>query len=85
MAGPDTPEVYFLTGQFSRSGRLFDFFSAGDTASDDEAFKEWAAADVVVLYHRRRFSPALPEALTAKLRLEFPNGESVDSFEVRWR
>jgi hypothetical protein len=37
------------------------------------------------MYHRRRFSPQLPETLTEKLRVEFPKGELVDSFEVRWR
>jgi hypothetical protein len=85
MAGPDTPEVYFLTKQFSPSGRLFDFFSSDQTHSDYQVFREWAAADVIVLYHRRRFSPPLPQVLTEKLRLEFPKGELVDSFEVRWR
>ena len=85
MAGPDAPEVYFLTGQFSRSGRLFDFFSRGAAVSEAEVFEEWAAADVIVLYHRQRFSPPLPATLTTRLRLEFPKGEFVDSFEVRWR
>ena len=31
IAGPDCPEVYFLTGRFSPSGALFDFFS-GDVS-----------------------------------------------------
>ena len=45
----------------------------------------WTNADVIVLFHGRRFSPPLPEALIGKLRKEYPQGEWVVPFEVRWR
>ncbi|MEO5897267.1 MAG: glycosyltransferase family 39 protein [Vicinamibacterales bacterium] len=85
VAGPDTPELYFLTGQFSRSGRLFDFFSLDGSASDAQVLSDWTSADVIVLYHRRRFSPPLSSTIIDKLRQEFPQGEAVAPFEVRWR
>ena len=85
MAGPDTPEIYFLTGQFSPSGKFFEFFSTGDGTVNLYELSAWTAADVIVMFHDKRFSPPLPETLVAKLRLEFPAGESVPPFEVRWR
>ena len=85
VAGPDTPDVYFLTGQFSPSGRLFDFFSGQTAIGEEQRLAEWTRADVIVLFHGRRFSPPLPEGLISRLRQEFPQGESVPPFEVRWR
>jgi hypothetical protein len=84
MAGPDTPDIYFLTGQFSPSGRLFDFFS-GQDAPEEQQLAAWTAADVIVVFHGQRFSPHFPETFLARLRREFPKGESVLPFEVRWR
>jgi hypothetical protein len=85
VAGPDTPDVYFLSGQFSPSGRLFDFFSGASAASDDERMAEWTRADVIVLFHGSRFSPPPAASLVARLRAAFPQGESIPPFEVRWR
>jgi hypothetical protein len=85
VAGPDTPDVYFLSGQFSPSGRLFDFFSGAASTSEEQQLAEWTRADVIVLFHKHRFSPPLPESLVAKLRQQFPQGESIPPFEVRWR
>lgn len=85
MAGPDTPEIYFLAGQFSPSGRLFEFFSEQDGADEEQEFARWTSADVIVLFHGKRFSAPVPETLVSRLRQEFPRGESVPPFEVRWR
>jgi len=85
VAGPDTPDVYFLTGQFSPSGRLFDFFSAQSAATEEQRLAEWTRADVIVFFHGNRFSPPLPASLVSKLRHEFSRGESIPPFEVRWR
>ena len=84
-AGPDTPDIYFLTGQFSKSGQLFDFFSTGEATSPEQELAAWTAADVIVLFHGTRFSPSLSQTLITSLRREFPQGESVPPFEVRWR
>jgi hypothetical protein len=81
VAGPDCPEVYFLTGLVSPSGTLFDFLSD----EDDDAARRWLTADAIVVNHLPWFSPQVPERLVADLRREFPHGERVGRFEIRWR
>src|SRR5688572_8827169 len=85
VAGPDCPEVYFLTGRASPSGTLFDFF--GDHVSDGWVtdLPGWRTASVVVLNHERRFSFGPSADLVAKVRHEFPNAEAAGTLEVRWR
>ena len=78
VAGPDCPEVYFLSAVVNPSGTLFDFFSADEAAA-------WSKGRVIVLNYAPHFSPRPSEALVEKLRLEFPYGEQVGHFEVRWR
>lgn len=85
MAGPDTPEVYFLAGRVSPSGRLFDFFSAQESVNEEQEFARWASADVIVLFYGKRFSAPVPDTLVSRLRKEFPHGEFMPPFEVRWR
>jgi hypothetical protein len=86
MAGPDCPEVYFLTGQFSPSGTLFDFFES-DVAHDEGSggFSELTGATVVVLNHRPKFSRDLPPDLVTRIRADFPGVTGAGPFEVRWR
>lgn len=86
VAGPDAPEVYFLTGRFSPSGTLFDFFTDGVSA--DVGLYDLPGLDtasVVVLNHGRRFSPGPSVHLADKARRMFPNSEAVGTLEVRWR
>jgi hypothetical protein len=84
VAGPDTPELYYLTGTQSESGRLFDFFSDSESGSG-AAIEEWSSGQVIVVNHQPAFSrPPAPE-LIAQLRQTFPGGEQVGRFEVRWR
>jgi hypothetical protein len=86
VAGPDCPEVYFLTGRSSASGTLFEFFT--DTDSDEGGLNDMPGlpeASVVVLNHGRRFSQGPSADLAAKVRRLFPNSEGVGTFEVRWR
>jgi dolichyl-phosphate-mannose-protein mannosyltransferase len=83
VAGPDTPELYFLTATYNDSGRLFEFFSGSE--SDASAESEWHNGQVIVVNHRPEFSPRPTPELLAQLRRDFPSGELVDRFEVRWR
>lgn len=86
VAGPDCPEVYFLTGRVSPSGTLFDFFD--DNVSAEGGVSDlpgWPSASVVVLNHGRRFSFGPSADLVASVRNEFPNGEAAGTLEVRWR
>jgi hypothetical protein len=86
VAGPDAPEVYFLTGRFSPSGTLFDFFT--DQVSAEGGLHDLpglSAASVVVLNHGRRFSQGPSTHLASKVRRMFPNSEAAGTLEVRWR
>lgn len=85
VAGPDTPELYFLTRQFSRSGTLYDFFSEASSSAEYAQQFGWFSADVIVVKHKRSFSPPLSATLLADLRKQYSHSESVGPFEVRWR
>jgi hypothetical protein len=86
VAGPDCPEVYFLTGRVSAAGTLYDFF--GDHVSPEGWVNDlpgWRTASVVVLNHQRRFSFGPSADLIAQVRKEFPKAEAAGTLEVRWR
>jgi hypothetical protein len=86
VAGPDCPEVYFLSGLSDPSGRLFDFFSNDGTDPGRNAdLGVWLRGDVVVLNHRPSFSPAPSGPLAERLRREFRYGQDIGRFEIRWR
>ena len=86
VAGPDAPEVYFLTGRFSPSGTLFDFFTDGVSAEGGlYDLPGLDTASMVVLNHGRRFSQGPSIHLANKARRMFPNFEAVGTLEVRWR
>jgi hypothetical protein len=86
VAGPDSPEVYFLTGRFSPSGTLFDFFDDhGSLEGGTNDLPGWQTARVVVLNHSRRFSLGPSTAFAARVRQERPRSRAIGTFEVRWR
>jgi hypothetical protein len=86
VAGPDTPELYFLAGRFSPTGTFYDFFDGNVTPEGAITdLPEWRTARVVVLNHGRRFSIGPAADLAAKVRRAFPHAEWAGSFEVRWR
>jgi hypothetical protein len=89
IAGPDCPEVYFLSGFVSPSGTLFDFFS-GDGAQqsgsrDEDEIAVWSKGEVIVVNHQPDFSPVPSAQVLSYLRREFSRGENIGPFEVRWR
>jgi len=84
VAGPDTPELYYLTARYNSSGRLFEFFSGSDADTAPDA-SEWHNGQVIVVNHQPQFSPKPTPELLAELRRDFPSGEWVDHFEIRWR
>jgi hypothetical protein len=85
IAGPDCPEVYFLTGISNPSGASFDFFSQNAAARHEDEMATWSKGDVIVLNHWPSFSPAPSAELLAGLRREFSHGEEIGRFELRWR
>jgi hypothetical protein len=84
IAGPDCPEVYFLSGLSNPSGASFDFFSE-NAADRENPMAAWSKGEVIVLNHRPSFSPPPSEELLAGLRHEFAQGEEIGRFEIRWR
>jgi hypothetical protein len=86
VAGPDCPEIYFLAGKFNPSGALFDFFVTDpDIRQGLDDLPGWRKARVVVLNHRRTFTPGLSTHLVTSVRSHFPHWTSAGPFEVRWR
>lgn len=85
LAGPDCPEVYFLSGVVNPSGALFDFFSLDTARPSEDGLAAWSDGDVIVVNLTPGFTPKPSEGLLEKLRLAFPNGEHIGKFEVRWR
>jgi hypothetical protein len=85
LAGPDCPEVYFLTGRFNPSGAIFDFFLSAPGRSYVDDASGWTDAKVIVINRQPKFSPAVADSVLSQLRVAFPRGERVERFEVRWR
>jgi hypothetical protein len=81
VAGPDCPEVFFLAGLTNPSGSAFEFLSD----AEDEGRQRWLTAQVVVVNHEPWFSPRVSGPLVDDLRREYPNGQKVGQFEIRWR
>jgi hypothetical protein len=80
-AGPDAPEVYFLSGRRNATRAIFDFL--GDGAAGPAPIRP--EVRVLVINTRPAFSPPLAPALVAQLRAAFPRGVIMDKFELRWR
>jgi hypothetical protein len=84
-AGPDAPEVYFLSGVPNQTRTLFDFLdvTAGRVPLIERV--RAAGATLVVLNLRPDFSPAPDQATVDALRADFPNVRGVPGFLVFWR
>lgn len=84
-AGPDTPEVYFLSGVPNRTRTLFDFLDV--SAATVPLLERIRATNpgVVVLNLSPDFSGAPDQATIDGLRAEFPNVRSVPGFLLLWR
>ena len=84
-AGPDAPEVYFLSGVPNRTRTLFDFLdaTAGTVPLIDRVHA--AQASLVVLNLQPDFSGPPDRATVDALRAEFPNARTVPGFLVFWR
>ena len=84
-AGPDAPEVYFLSGVPNRTRTLFDFLDAGAGTVPLIERVRAAQASLVVLNLQPDFSRPPDQATVDALRAEFPNTRSVPGFLVFWR
>ncbi len=81
-AGPDAPEVYFLSGLPNRTPILYEFLS-GEEDSEPAALRD-PDVTVAVVNERPLFSPPLDADTRRRLRARFPESRAVGSWVVRW-
>ena len=85
-AGPDAPEIYFLSGLPNRTRTLFDFLD-GPAQRDSSLVDHVRAleAKVVVVKKNAQFSPALSLAVVDSLRRTFTSQRDFPGYLVLWR
>jgi hypothetical protein len=84
-AGPDCPEIYFLSGFPNPTPVIFDFLaSAHQDASRMEALLAKAPIRAAVINTGSVFSPPLDPAVVALLERRFPSSEKIGRFVVRF-
>jgi hypothetical protein len=85
-AGPELPEVYFLSGQRSPGRDSYSLFATpvGDSTELPGLFST-NAANVIVIKRRPLFSPPLRDDIYEWLSIRYPLGQRMDTLEVRWR
>ncbi len=85
-AGPDCPEIYFLTGNRNPTRTLFDFFDERKGRAERIlAAIDAHAVRVVAINRSPEFSGPLEPELRQALEARFSNREQAGRFEVRWR
>lgn len=87
-AGPDSPELYFLTGHKNATPIYLEFLAGRD--SQPERILRWIAAggvQTVVINHGGLYTPSGPpqQELLNGLRARFPESTTIGRFEIRWR
>lgn len=85
-AGPDAPELYFLSGMRNPTPNLYEFFD--DPVTRDARLVgaiDSLGVTVVVLNERPEFSAPVSAALRATLEGRFPLSEKIGPFTLRWR
>jgi Dolichyl-phosphate-mannose-protein mannosyltransferase len=85
-AGPDCPEVYFLSARRNPTRNMYELF--GD--APDRTRQILDAIDrhditVVVINRFPEFSPVISKALAAEIKSRFPHGMELGRFAVFWR
>jgi hypothetical protein len=98
FAGPDCPEVYFLTKRRNPTGVMYEFFRPGvyDRAEPVLDLLDRERVKVVVVNLRPNFSQPMPSEMVAAIAERFPeyavvsspgprNGPAAERFRVFWR
>ena len=87
FAGPDAPEIYFLTDSQNGTPALIDFLdrSRSTVGTQLTGFLEANDVPVVVLNHAPLQSPELTTTTVSRIRTLYPNVRHSGPFEVRWR
>jgi len=85
-AGPDSPEVYFLSGLPNHTRTFFDFLDAPATTARPLVERlEALGAAVVVIKLTSQFSKPIPPETFAELRAAYPHERDFRGFVVLWR
>jgi hypothetical protein len=85
-AGPEAPEVYFLSGRRNPTRSLLEFTepdAAARPPSVDLLRRRGVTA--VVINERPKFSPPLSGSVRSAFEAEYPSSERVGRFTIRWR
>ncbi len=87
FAGPDTPELYVLSGRRNPTRSLFDLLDPSNSARGEHLFATLDERHVsaIAINSRPGFSDPLGKGVVARLRAKYPHHERVGWFEVRWR
>ena len=85
-AGPELPEVYFLTATTSPGPDSYSLFAAAvlDSTQLTGAF-DVTASDVIVIKRQPMFGAPLAQDVYQWLANRYPLEERIDTLEVRWR
>jgi len=85
-AGPELPEVYFLSGRQSPGRDSYSLFThpVSDSTELPRAFNA-DAANVIVIKRRPLFAAPLSDDIYQWLAIRYPLGQRMDTLEVRWR
>jgi hypothetical protein len=85
-AGPDLPQIYFLSQRRDPARTLYDFFDDA-TTYDADVLRAIDAHHVtaVTINTAATFSPAMGAKLRAALRDRFPDSAVAGPFIIRWR
>jgi len=85
-AGPDCPEIYFLSGKRNPTRKIFDFFSneENDWSFVLNVLKE-REINLVVINRKPQFSAPLDTKVTNLFETRFPTAVEIGQFTVRWK
>jgi hypothetical protein len=86
FAGPDAPEIYFLTRSSNPTPSIMDFLDPSGSTRGDRLIRLLAKEDVqvVVLNHAPQQSPPLALTTINHIRSIYEGAEQVGHHEVRW-
>lgn len=84
-AGPDSPEIYFLSGMQNPTRTMFDFFDPIPSHVTLAQHVEALGAGIIVLNLHPEFSPRLSSETISELAAAYPHYQLLDRFLVMWQ
>jgi hypothetical protein len=87
FAGPDTPELYVLSGRRNPTRSLFDLLDPSNSARGRHLLRtlDERRITAIAINHVPSFSNPLGGDVVDRLRVEYPHRERVSTFEIRWK